>query len=205
MILPEDKIKSKNKPELQTQAINKSKPVKKRKKREEKVDNEKLEAYKRNTLNWLNFSMHPQTEDAIRDRIMKEIEEEDASKYVCISYVCRYSKLSEEFIEELDSLTSQMRKYTVFSKDKVPEGESQWQLVNRNSSRLDWRNICQYQKLSEDFIERHKNDVLWPIIFSHQDLSEEFKREHYTYYKQALDDSAEKSISSASKSNVESY
>ncbi len=203
MILPEDKSKTQN--ELQAQGINNPKPMKKRKRKIEKVDNEKLEAYRRNTLNWLNFSMHPQTEDAIRDRIMREIEEEDASKYVCISYVCRYSKLSEEFIEELDSLTSQMRKYTVFSKDKVPEGESQWQLVNRNSSRLDWRNICQYQKLSEDFIERHKNDVLWPIIFSHQDLSEEFKREHYTYYKQALDDSTEISDSSTSKSTKKTF
>lgn len=49
---------------------------------------------------WLNFSMKPRTEEEI----------ELALKYnpdiVCISYICRYSRLSEAFIEKLIILTS---------------------------------------------------------------------------------------------------
>lgn len=49
---------------------------------------------------WLNFSMKPRTEEEI----------ELALKYnpdiVCVSYICKYSRLSEAFIEKLIVLTS---------------------------------------------------------------------------------------------------
>lgn len=112
---------------------------------------------------WLSFSMNPQTEEDIRNRIKKEIENKDYCKYICLSYVCRYSILSEAFIEELLTLTD----------------------------RVDWQYICQYQKLSEDFIERHKNDVLWNKIYKFQNLSADFKSQHNKDYQEALNDSTE--------------
>ena len=90
-----------------------------------------------------------------------------------MSYVCRYSKLSEEFIEELEEITAFDRKIPVYN---PKTGRTRHSFTK--DSRLDWTNICQYQKLSEDFIERHENDVLWALIYQYQELSDEFKRKH---------------------------
>jgi hypothetical protein len=134
-----------------------------------------------NVKDWLEFSMHPQSEDAIRERLLKEIEEESPGKYLCLSYVCKNSKLSEDFIEELIQLTSCKRRYTIGQYHNDTR-----EIIVKQSSRLDWRNISMFQKLSEDFIERHKNDVLWEYIFQSQDLSEEFKKEHKHDYETSL-------------------
>ena len=40
---------------------------------------------------------------------------------------------------------------------------------------VNWKKICKEFKLSEDFIERHKDKVDWHYIFTYQDLSRKFK------------------------------
>jgi hypothetical protein len=133
-----------------------------------------------NVNDWYKFSTQPQSEEDIRDRIIKEIIENNISKYLCLSYVCKYSKLSEDFIEELIYLTGTSRAKILNSiGEKIDTS-------NIKHSRVDWYNICAYQKLSEDFIERHKNDVLWSMIYRTQDLSEEFKQRHKHYYETSL-------------------
>lgn len=41
--------------------------------------------------------------------------------------------------------------------------------------------ISKWQKLTEEFIERHKDELDWDHISSYQDLSEQFMREHESY------------------------
>jgi len=42
----------------------------------------------------------------------------------------------------------------------------------------DWNDISQYQKLSEQFIEKHSNKVYWTYISRYQKLSEQFIEKH---------------------------
>lgn len=131
---------------------------------------------------WYTFSTTPQTEEDIRTRLMKEIKEKSPGKYVCMTYICKYSTLSEDFIEEIINLTKTKFRKSYFSIDgKKPTDRNSYY---EYASRVDWKNICRYQKLSEEFIERHKNDVLWNYIYQFQDLSEEFKKEHKRDYEE---------------------
>ena len=49
---------------------------------------------------WLNFSISPQEEETIERMAIKDIDS------LCYSFICRYSKLSENFIERLLALTT---------------------------------------------------------------------------------------------------
>lgn len=82
----------------------------------------------------------PFSEAFIRDNIDK----------VDLYGVCEASKLSEEFIRELE--------------DRLDN--------------FDWELIFQYQKLSESFIEEYAHKVTWKIISRYCDLSEAFIRKH---------------------------
>ena len=44
-----------------------------------------------------------------------------------------------------------------------------------------WFNICQNSKLSEDFMEKHKNNIHWSVVSSHQTLSEDFMLRNKDY------------------------
>jgi hypothetical protein len=44
--------------------------------------------------------------------------------------------------------------------------------------------ISRYQKLSENFIRKFKNNVNWEYISKYQTLSKDFKKELFQYYKE---------------------
>lgn len=119
----------------------------------------KQEIIKANIKDWLEFSTKPRTEEEIRERILKD--KENNTETCCVSYICTFSKLSESFIEELTEITKYPNIKTRLYRDKV-----------------DWAAISSRQKLSEMFIEKHKDDVVWPLIFQYQELSIEFKKKH---------------------------
>ena len=62
---------------------------------------------------WKEFSMKNQREDVIRDQILSDINS------VCISYICRFSRLSEEFIDELIGLSTGLFNYTNYDLEQV--------------------------------------------------------------------------------------
>ena len=125
-----------------------------REKRQQKV--------RQNVEDWLEFSINPRTEDEIRERVIADKIAGINCNTVCLSYVCSFSKLSENFIEELSELT----KVRVNKKGEITR------------DRLDWIAISMKQTLSEDFIERHKDQVDWKLIFQFQKLSKEFKKKY---------------------------
>jgi hypothetical protein len=118
------------------------------------------EIVKKNMKDWADFSLNPQTEDAIRERVLHDLETGDNT--YCMTYICTFSKLSEEFIEELYQLTRRRKGGGTKLYD----------------NKLDWVAISSKQKLSESFIERHAKDVDWRSIYQFQDLSDEIRIKH---------------------------
>ena len=48
--------------------------------------------------------------------------------------------------------------------------------IEKHKDRVDWNYISYYQKLSEDFIEKHKDRVNWICISYYQKLSKQFRQ-----------------------------
>lgn len=107
---------------------------------------------------WAEFSLTPQTEENIRERILSDIE--TGENTYCMSYILTVSNLSEDFIEELILLTR-------------PKNSK-----NLYKNKIDWNIVSSKQKLSEEFIERHEKEVNWDLIYYFQDLSDEFKKKY---------------------------
>lgn len=59
-------------------------------------------------------------------------------------------------------------------KKYIYEGLSEDDILKKKN--INWRFLCQYSKLSEDFIDRFNDKVQWRLISSNQKLSEEFMR-----------------------------
>lgn len=63
---------------------------------------EQTTKYKSRVDEWVNWSMTPHTEDEIREKVLTDYNN------VCFSYVCEYSHMSADFIEELMALSLDM-------------------------------------------------------------------------------------------------
>lgn len=135
----------------------------------ESMKQKTYDKYRENVEKWKEFSMKPRTEDEIRDQLQKDKEASPGKELCCISYICSGSKLSEDFIDELEQLTA------VDNAEKLGY-----------KSKLDWDAICKHQKLSEEFIEKHKDEVNWKNVFTYQDVSDEFKEKHLDRMKAEL-------------------
>jgi len=109
---------------------------------------------------WAEFSLNARSEDEIKERILKD--NKNGTNTCCISYICKFSKLSEEMIEWLCEYTS-----LAGSKSK-----------SYRKNKVDWDYISIHQKLSEEFIEKHHKEVNWRFIYQFQDVSEDFKKKH---------------------------
>lgn len=89
---------------------------------------------------------------------------------VSFDYLVKYCILSEEFIEEnFDELKKYVKTYNIFAHQCLSE-----EFIERHIEDVDWPNISAYQKLSEDFMLRHSMNLNWPAIFVSQKLSENF-------------------------------
>ena len=126
---------------------------------------------------WLNFSINPRSEYEIREKILSD---KFRDSDVCFTYICRFSKLSESFIEELEVLSTGFISYfNLDDFDKVKEAlykeEGVTVIKNRHgdnnpdkllhinnsqiNSRIDWYYIAKHQTLSPEFISKHFNKI----------------------------------------------
>ena len=80
------------------------------------------EIVKKNMKDWADFSLNPQTEDAIRERVLHDLETGDNT--YCMTYICTFSKLSEDFIEELYQLTRRRKGGGTKLYDNIPISRS---------------------------------------------------------------------------------
>lgn len=114
-----------------------------------------------NVKDWAEFSLNARSEEEIKKRIIED--NKNGTNTCCISYICKFSKLSEEMIEWLCENTHL-------------SAESKTKSYRKN--KVDWDYISIHQTLSEEFIEKHHKDVNWRYIYQFQDLSNAFKNKH---------------------------
>lgn len=115
--------------------------------------------YNANVKSWVEFSLAPRTEEEIKERVIYD--NLHGTETICISYICKFSKLSEGMIDWLCENTVLTDRST-----------------RKKTNKVDWDYISSFQTLSEDFIEKHSKDVNWKFIFQYQNVSKEFRRKH---------------------------
>lgn len=148
-----------------------SKYIKKRKSTVGPISRESVER-------WIEFSMNPRTEEEIREQILTD------PSHVCYSYICMKSSLSEEFIDELKILSTELLDKETYIPENIKLVSSILDIKNsaertvfvrnlknnknvdqrirdkiaKNSvvrDKLDWRNIVKYQNISPNFCKKH--------------------------------------------------
>ena len=73
---------------------------------------------------------------------------------ICISYICRYSKFSENFIDELVALTTGKVNRSNYSEEKIEETIRKV-IDKKITDRVDFYNIIRYQNVSKEFISKY--------------------------------------------------
>lgn len=166
-------------------------------------------------MEWASWSMKQHTEEEIRQKIYKDIND------VCFTYLCRYCKMSCEFIEELFILSTGLvtetnrdqyydlvkdaMLYKIGATDVKPSPviinirKGDGRLISKEiaewDDRIDWSYISQYQNLTEDFIRKYSEVLDWSHLVKNQKLSRKFLKE-FEYKLTALN---KKDISEDSK------
>ena len=154
-----------------------------------------------NVSEWSEFSLVPQTEQALEERLLSNINS------VCVTYICRFSVLSEKFIERLLALTTgvlnkesteeEIQMLTDFMVDKLTNQERDrkkkiniWTMVKDDkgimvrtyksfnesnlSDRLDWTYIARFQALSNDFIKKYAKHLEYKDLYANPKLDRKF-------------------------------
>ena len=133
---------------------------------------------------WIDFSLHPQSEDDIRKvAIYNEV---NHLSVLCYSFVCSYSVLSEEFIEELIFITSPFFSFEYYNKRYINLVCSI--VAKEPSFRRDYLEILARDKTLDkhfrhvaDELSKKKNAITnlnkidwYGIIFNQVDISDDF-------------------------------
>lgn len=159
---------------------------------------------------WKEFSMTPQTEEAIKKKLLTD------PNSVCVSFICRYSKLSQKFIDDLFVLTTGLVSEETYEMDydtirkvilnkylpkkqrekfghvmlhKVAVVNGIKQIieypVNSESinDRVDFVYLVNHQQLSEEFLHYFLNQLNISMVMHRQKLTPAFRQELYELYK----------------------
>ena len=132
---------------------------------------DKLKALSNNVKDWVNFSTKPEKLEDIAFRVI--IFEKFGISLCCLNYICQYSHLPEDFIDDIIFITSGQFSFNKWDdvhvhaivksiEDNDFKNENLLKLFSgynghKLNDRLDWREISIYQKLSSEFIESHRN------------------------------------------------
>ena len=143
---------------------------------------------------WASWSMTPHTEDEIRQRYLTDFD------LICTSYVCRYSRVSEKFIEEmlalstglltLDTYDANIDTLIKLEKDKLLKNDDSWiayipklnipavkALYYKDGKWLSQDDIASNMKATNIFNDK----IDWQYIAAYQMLSDEFKERYKDY------------------------
>ena len=132
---------------------------------------DKLKAVANNVKDWVKFSTNPESLEDIAFRVI--VFEKFGISLCCLSYICHYSTLPEDFIDDIIFITSGLFSFNKWDdthvhaivksiEDNDFKNENLLKLFSgynghKLNDRLDWREISRYQKLSSEFIESHRN------------------------------------------------
>lgn len=126
---------------------------------------------------WLDFSMNQQTEKDIEYALLYKPE------YVCVSYLCRYSQMTEQFMERLIALTaSPVCKYTTEEEIEKLQDAMIKLLTSDESDRKSIMielTTCDkgsdYKPYKKDFdVNKLSDRIDWTYVSIYQILSEDF-------------------------------
>lgn len=103
---------------------------------------------KENLEDWAKFSIASHTEDEIRQRILNS----KGTGNMCYSYICKYSKMSESFIEELAVLsTGLIHKRNRYDFTKVKQALEMKPGTNRGEKFIEIENFDRAEEGVVDF------------------------------------------------------
>lgn len=135
---------------------------------------------------WSKFSMEPHTEEELEARMLENIDS------LCVSYVCRFSKLSEKFIERMLALTTGVLNPSSSEDDIQRLVDFMVTKLTDKSKSKEYKNITLNTMLNVDkdvYLEKpvkFQKDVLndrvdWVYIARYQELSNEFIMKYADY------------------------
>lgn len=130
----------------------------------------KIKAISNNINEWSEFSMKPENLEDIAFRLI--IFEKFKISLCCVSYICQYSSLPEDFIDDMIYITSGQFSFTKWDDEHVQSVVKSLETHNFKDEelhklfpgydghqlheRIDWKEIYRYQKISTEFAESHK-------------------------------------------------
>lgn len=149
---------------------------------------------------WSEFSLTPQTEQALEERMLKSIDS------VCVTYICRFSSLSDRFIERMLALTTgvlnpksseeEIQQLTDFMVNKLTNKdrdkkqtisiltikkddgkeieEVETYTESRLNDRIDWAYIARFQALSNDFIMKFADYLDYKNLSANEKVDHNF-------------------------------
>ena len=171
---------------------------------------------------WTEFGLKNHTEEEIRDKVITDFNN------VCFTFVCEYSKMSEEFIEELMVLSTGAFSNNKFDKklyDKVKkalmynlgiikttrlnlnetvedyaeEGKTRTIKLGDLEDRLDWDTLVFNQTLSFNFINKYINTIDIKKVIQSKNNTSEFMEVYGNKYIEKLSRNASKTIKTKEK------
>ena len=133
---------------------------------------DKLKALSNNVKDWVNFSTKPEKLEDIAFRVI--IFEKFGISLCCLNYICQYSHLPEDFIDDIIFITSGQFSFSKWDdvhvhaivksiEDNDFKNENLLRLFpaykgnKKLCNRIGWNEIYKYQKLSSEFKKSHIN------------------------------------------------
>ena len=133
---------------------------------------DKLKALSNNVKDWANFSTKPEKLEDIAFRVI--IFEKFGISLCCLNYICQYSHLPEDFIDDIIFITSGQFSFSKWDdvhvhaivksiEDNDFKNENLLRLFpaykgnKKLCNRISWNEIYKYQKLSSEFKKSHIN------------------------------------------------
>ena len=133
---------------------------------------DKLKALSNNVKDWVNFSIKPEKLEDIAFRVI--IFEKFGISLCCLNYICQYSHLQEDFIDDIIFITSGQFSFNKWDdvhvhaivksiEDNDFKNENLLRLFpaykgnKKLHDRIGWKEIYKYQKLSSEFKKSHIN------------------------------------------------
>lgn len=130
---------------------------------------EKVRIISQDIKDWENFSMNMESADDIVFRLI--IQEKFKVDLCCLGYICKYSVLSEDLIDDIIFITSGLFSFSKWDdthvhsvvkcleKDNFEDEEFKalypFVKTNKLSERIDWYEIYMNQKISDEFKKSH--------------------------------------------------
>lgn len=149
-----------------------------------------LEGNSKTNNKWQEWSMEPHTEDEIRDAYINDPDN------ICTSYICRYSNLSEDFIEELIYLSTGVFSYRpdLYTENNI-EYLKKIMSIEPTSARTNYiksinmKNVSNKDKEFVAYLKTYHSNIRskidWWQIASYQKLSKDFRNKFAVKFNEA--------------------